>query len=67
VGKVYDSESASVIRLDSGMILYLREVGPFLALVCLLKEDAFTKRALIDYNITCFKQALQKAFRLPNS
>ena len=43
-GLAYDSESASVIRLNNGMILYLREVNNYLALVCLLREENFTKQ-----------------------
>ena len=65
VSLIHDAESASVIRLNSELVLYLREAGPYLAIVCLMKEESFSRRALIDYNITCFKQALQKAFRLP--
>ena len=32
----------------------------FLALVCLLREDSFEKRGLIDYNFHCFRQAIQE-------
>ena len=40
----YDSESASVIRLSNGMVLYLREVNNYLALVCLLRTENFQKQ-----------------------
>ncbi len=58
----YDSESRSSIRLNSGLILYLREVGPCLALVCVMKEEYFAKRSLVDYNINCFKNSLSRVF-----
>eukprot|EP00127_Corallochytrium_limacisporum_P002958 Clim_evm5s144 gene=Clim_evmTU5s144 len=61
-GIAYDEESASVIRLNSGSVLYLREVNKYLALVCLMREDNYQKHGLISYNIHCFRQALEKIF-----
>lgn len=58
----YDKESGSAIRLNTGMVLYLREVSSYLALVCVLREEFFAKRALLDYNIDCFKDSLIKIF-----
>lgn len=58
----YDRESSSCIKLNNGMILYLREVSNYLALVCVLREELFVKRALLDYNIDCFKESLQRIF-----
>lgn len=58
-GTAYDSDSASVIRLSKGMILYLKEVDTMLALVCLTRSDNFRKRNLINYNIRCLKKALR--------
>ncbi len=48
-------------RLNNGMILYLREVNSYLALVCLVRENNF-KKGFIDYNIDCFKTSLRKVF-----
>jgi len=62
-GWAYDSSSASVIKLSNGMVLYLREVNSYLALVCLLRAENMTKRGLIDYNIDCFKRALVQVFQ----
>lgn len=45
-GLAYDANSSSTIRLSNGMILYLREVNSYLALVCLLRADNFTKQGL---------------------
>ena len=42
------------VRLNNGMVLYLREVSDYLALVCLLRESNFSKPGLLDYNIDCF-------------
>eukprot|EP00562_Extubocellulus_spinifer_P009370 CAMPEP_0178501682 /NCGR_PEP_ID=MMETSP0696-20121128/17088_1 /TAXON_ID=265572 /ORGANISM="Extubocellulus spinifer, Strain CCMP396" /LENGTH=646 /DNA_ID=CAMNT_0020130663 /DNA_START=115 /DNA_END=2055 /DNA_ORIENTATION=- len=55
----YDNESASVIRLSNGMVLYLKEVDTMLALVCLTRADNFRKKSLINYNISCLKNALR--------
>jgi len=55
----YDNESASVIRLSKGMVLYMKEVDTMLALVCLTRADNFRKRNLINYNIGCLKKALR--------
>ena len=44
--------------------MYLREVDRCLALVCLISEEDFHKRHLIDYNIECFKVGLKQLFSL---
>jgi len=56
----YDDNSTSAIRLNSGMILYLKEVSNYLALVCVMREEHFQRRAVLDYNINCFKDSLKK-------
>jgi len=56
----FDSSSNSLIRLNNGYILYLHEVGKFLALVCLMKEKSFSKSGLVEFNIMCFKSAIQE-------
>lgn len=55
----YDNESASVIRLSNGMVLYLKEVDTMLALVCITRLENFRRKSLINYNISCLKRALQ--------
>jgi Ras-related GTP-binding protein C/D len=55
----YDWESASVIRLSNGMVLYLKEVDTMLALVCITRSENFRKNSLINYNIGCLKRALR--------
>jgi Ras-related GTP-binding protein C/D len=64
----YDDSSTSAIRLNSGMILYLKEVSNYLALVCVLREEHFQRRAVLDYNINCFKDSLKKIIdEIPDS
>ncbi|XP_057309321.1 ras-related GTP-binding protein C-like [Hydractinia symbiolongicarpus] len=60
----YDTESASVIRLNNSTVCYLREVNRYLALVCILREENFCKHGLIDYNFHCFRQAIQEVFEI---
>jgi len=40
----FDPSSSSLIKLNNGNILYLREVNRFLALVCILREDNFDRQ-----------------------
>lgn len=63
-GSTFDGSSSSTIKLNSGTVLYLREVNKFLALVCILREDNFDKQGLIDYNFQCFRQAIQEVFEI---
>jgi Ras-related GTP-binding protein C/D len=42
----YDPDTQSVIKLNNGTILYLREVNKYLALVCIIREDKFDKHGL---------------------
>jgi len=59
----FDPESFSAIKLSTGAekgapqtILYLREVSPYLALVCVIRQDSYEgKMGLIDYNFTQFR------------
>lgn len=62
----YDEESCSVIKLNNNLILYLREVNKYLALVCLINKDNFDKIGLINYNFTCFKKAISEVFEVRN-
>lgn len=58
----FDDQSASLIRLDNGTILYLREINKFLAIVCILREFNMSRRGTIDYNFLCFHEAIHKIF-----
>lgn len=61
-GLAYDRKSASVFHLNNGMVLYLREISNYLALVCLLRQSNFSKPGLLDYNIECFRSAVAQLF-----
>jgi Ras-related GTP-binding protein C/D len=56
----YDDKSTAAIRLNSGLVLYLRQVSMHLALVCVVREEFFAKRSLLDYNVNCFKTSLDR-------
>lgn len=66
-GSAYDQETLSTIKMNNTTVLYLREVNKFLALVCILREENFDKRGLIDYNFLCFRQAIQEVFEIRNN
>jgi Ras-related GTP-binding protein C/D len=60
-----DSCAESLITLEKkrGSYLYLREINKYLALICLMGEDSPTDRkALIDYNVGVFQDALKQVF-----
>ncbi|KAF9921500.1 hypothetical protein FBU30_008456 [Linnemannia zychae] len=57
-------EAFSVIKMGNGTVLYLREVNKYLALICLLRAETFEKQGLIDYNVHCFKEAMDQVFEL---
>ncbi|CAM9109327.1 unnamed protein product [Scytosiphon promiscuus] len=60
----YDNQSASIFRLSNGTVLYLRQVGSYLALVCLMQASHFNdKEGLIEYNVNCFRETLQMVFQ----
>lgn len=59
----YDQDSSSAIRLNSGMVLYLREVSKYLALVCVIREEYFSKRSQLDFNIDCFRKSLEDVLK----
>eukprot|EP01094_Clydonella_sp_ATCC50884_P011172 TRINITY_DN2097_c0_g1_i1.p2 TRINITY_DN2097_c0_g1~~TRINITY_DN2097_c0_g1_i1.p2 ORF type:complete len:362 (+),score=144.69 TRINITY_DN2097_c0_g1_i1:57-1142(+) len=61
-GMAYDRGSSAIIRLSNKMVLYLREVNRYLALVALLREEDFDKHGLIDYNFSCFRKAIAEVF-----
>jgi len=61
-GLAYDEKSQSLIKLSNGMVLYLREVNKYLALVCLLRKENFDKHGLLNYNFRCLKQSITEVF-----
>jgi Ras-related GTP-binding protein C/D len=59
----FDDKSTAAIRLNTGLIFYLREVSHYLALICVIREEHFVKRSLLDYNINCFRNSLSMVFK----
>lgn len=59
----YD-DAYSSIRLNSGLVLYFREINQYLALVCLVRLETFEKRGLLDHNFQCFKSAIREVLNL---
>ncbi|GBG29069.1 Ras-related GTP-binding protein C [Hondaea fermentalgiana] len=59
----FDRQSSSLIRLNNNMILYLKNVASYLALVCMVRSQNYEKQGLIDYNVECFRKALEELFR----
>ncbi|KAJ3072273.1 hypothetical protein HDU98_003896 [Podochytrium sp. JEL0797] len=55
-------ESGSVIRLNNGMVLYMRGVNRTMSLVCLLREENFEKCGLIDFNFSVFRAGVNDVF-----
>jgi Ras-related GTP-binding protein C/D len=54
-----DGEAQATIKLNTGKVLYMREVNKHLALVTLMRQENFEKNSLIiDYNFQCFKEAI---------
>ncbi|XP_065218861.1 ras-related GTP-binding protein C isoform X2 [Planococcus citri] len=60
----FDENSCSKIKLNNGSILYFREVGQYLAVVCILREENFERRGIITYNVLCFRKAIQQLLEL---
>ncbi len=60
----FDEMSSSVIHQNNGYVLYLREVSKYLSLVCMMKEQSFSKEGLVEHNIKCFKSALNELFNV---
>uniref|UniRef100_G1LUT3 Ras-related GTP-binding protein n=1 Tax=Ailuropoda melanoleuca TaxID=9646 RepID=G1LUT3_AILME len=63
-GSAYDKESMAIIKLNNTTVLYLKEVTKFLALVCILREESFERKGLIDYNFHCFRKAVHEVFEV---
>jgi hypothetical protein len=44
VGLAYDAKSAATVKLSNGMVLYLRHINRFLAIVCIMKEECLERQ-----------------------
>lgn len=61
-----DASSGVAIKLESGVYLVLKEVSPYLALVCMMKSESYAKSGLVEYNVAQFKKALGDLFAAKN-
>lgn len=58
-----DAESLITMERKGNNYLYLREINKYLALICLMGDDSpAEKKALIDYNVGVFQDALAQVF-----
>lgn len=54
----------SFITLSEGMVLYFHTVDKYLAVVCLMREESFKKKGLIEYNFECFRNGLKEVLAI---
>ncbi|RMX59034.1 hypothetical protein pdam_00023209, partial [Pocillopora damicornis] len=70
VSKIYVATDSSPVDMQSyelccdmiDVVIDISCIYGFLALVCILREDNFEKKGLIDYNFYCFRQAISEVF-----
>uniref|UniRef100_A0A672KEV1 Ras-related GTP-binding protein n=1 Tax=Sinocyclocheilus grahami TaxID=75366 RepID=A0A672KEV1_SINGR len=67
VSEIVTNSSLAIIKLNNTTVLYLKEVTKFLALVCILREESFERKGLIDYNFHCFRKAIHEVFEVSSS
>eukprot|EP00922_Rhytidocystis_sp_ex-Travisia-forbesii_P036743 GHVS01054651.1.p1 GENE.GHVS01054651.1~~GHVS01054651.1.p1 ORF type:complete len:420 (+),score=109.73 GHVS01054651.1:93-1352(+) len=56
--KEEDSGLMCLIQLNSGHVLYLREISRYVMLTCVTREENFEKQYLVDYNIAVLKEGV---------
>ncbi|ORY77774.1 Gtr1/RagA G protein Gtr2 [Protomyces lactucae-debilis] len=57
-----NSEASSMIQLNNGMTLYLREINQYLALICLMRDESHKSPGLLEYNVQQFQRAIEEIF-----
>ncbi|CAF4907422.1 unnamed protein product, partial [Rotaria magnacalcarata] len=57
-----DSMSFSTIELSIGLILYLKDINPTTALICILKKESKINEALMEVNLNILKKNIQELF-----
>ncbi|KAG2198679.1 hypothetical protein INT46_003255, partial [Mucor plumbeus] len=58
-----ETEASSIIKLNNGDVLYMKEINSLLALICMIKNDNYKKYGLLDYNFQCFTDAVTDLFK----
>ncbi len=61
---LYSMESSSTIKLNNGMVLYLRGVNRNLALVGLLREENYKNQGIVDYNYFQFRESINEVLEI---
>ena len=56
------AEASSMIKLNNGMILYLREINMHLALICLMRDTGHESSGLLEYNVQEIQKAIEQIF-----
>lgn len=70
--KEYTDKCESVVHVNvkgahfPKHVVYLLELDNFMALACVMREATFNRKALVDYNIHRFKDALGKIVNVTN-
>lgn len=59
---VLDSMSLCTIKLSNCLILYLKDINPTTALICILKKESRTNEALIELNLNILRKNIQDLF-----
>eukprot|EP00759_Apiculatamorpha_spiralis_P032388 PhF_6_TR33832/c0_g1_i1/m.49614/K16186/RRAGC_D; Ras-related GTP-binding protein C/D len=58
----FDESSSSTVHLENNLVLYMRGVNKYLALLCLISKDNYQKLGLVNYNFHVFKTAVHEMF-----
>ncbi len=59
----YDENSHSVMKLkkpNGNLVLYMREINKYLALVCVMREESYNRAGVINYNFRHFRKAMSE-------
>lgn len=59
--------ASSVFHLSSDDVIYVRELPNELTVVMMLRDDAFQNKALIDFNVNVFSNAVSEVFQAGSS
>ncbi|CCG84405.1 protein of unknown function [Taphrina deformans PYCC 5710] len=57
---VKDAEASSMIKLNNGTILYLREINQHLALICIMRDTGHENGGLLEYNVQELQHAIEE-------
>jgi Ras-related GTP-binding protein C/D len=58
----FDEGSSCTVQLNNNMVLYMKGVNKYLALLCLVHKENFDRLGLINYNFVVFKRAVHEMF-----